>query len=63
MSWKWNWKTILGAAILVLGIIRIPQVLNNSGGGSYGIGQVTGVILVSLVGVWLMRSGLSQVRN
>jgi hypothetical protein len=63
MSWEWNWKTIVGAAIVVLGMLRLPQVLSNSGGGSYGVGQVTGVVLITLAGVWLIRSGLSRVRN
>jgi hypothetical protein len=63
MTWDWNWKTIAGAVIVFLGIIRLPQVLSNSGGGSYGIGQVTGAILLTLFGVWLIRSGLSRVRS
>jgi len=63
MRWEWNWRTIVGAVILALGILRIPQVLDNSDGGSYGVGQITGVILISLVGIWLIRSGVSRVRG
>jgi hypothetical protein len=63
MSWVWNWKTIVGSLIVLLAVLRLPQVLSNSGGGSYGIGQLTGVVLISLVGVWLIRSGVSRVRS
>lgn len=58
-----QWKILLGGVILVMGAVRLGLVLLHFEGTSYGVGQLTGGILVCLFGAWLIHSGRQQVKS
>ena len=58
-----NWKPVVGCLVIVLLGLRLPYLVSDLSFTSYGLGQLVGVILVALVGVWLIRSGRKRVRR
>lgn len=60
---RMQWKVVLGVAILVISAVRLVTVLLDFEGGSYGVGQLTAVVLFCLLGAWLIRSSRQQVKG
>ncbi len=58
-----NWKTVAGWVLVVLGGAGLVRAIANLGANSYAVGNLTGGILIVLLGVWLIRSGQPALRK
>jgi hypothetical protein len=61
--WRMNWKMALGWVLLVLGVGGLVSAVSHFGANSYAVGNLTGGVLILLLGIWLIRTGQPALRK